>query len=347
MEKKRKERILYFDLIKLIATICVFCCHFTRSMEAQGIGFDFKVMPDNVFGVYLGSYGVSLFFIVSGAALMYVYDDTVDWKNYYVKRFKGIYPLFWLTWTAAFLVNFYNQGGLNHGIPKWSILFSILGCDGNAQWFMATFYLVGEWFLSVIVMLYVVFPLLRWCMRRQPWITMLLSIVLLLALNHAWDSVMPLDCLFLARIPEFAFGMFFIKVIKRPRAWMGLGGIFLIAAALWEEPLLRLDALLRTELVGVVSFLFFAFLLQVFKGILTERLSVFVNRYMYGFFLTHHFVQLLVLQRFRGGYLAASDVLVAFVLCLTVTILAMLLLNRLNQKLLNGIDGCLADRKNR
>ena len=72
MGKSQRERILYFDLIKLIAMLCVFVCHFTRSLEAAVVGFDFKILPDTVFSVYLGSFGVTLFFIVSGAALMYV-----------------------------------------------------------------------------------------------------------------------------------------------------------------------------------------------------------------------------------------------------------------------------------
>lgn len=149
---------------------------------------------------------------------------------------------------------------------------------------------------------------------------------------------MPLDCLFLARIPEFVFGMFFVKVIKKPRAWMGLCGILLVVVAMWNEPLLHLDTLIRTEVVGVVSFLFMSFIFQWFKGSVCRKLSAFVNKYMYGFFLTHHFVQLYVLQKFSGKYLATSDVIVAFLLCLIVTILAMLVLNKCNQSLLKSVE---------
>lgn len=42
MGKSQRERILYFDLIKLIAMLCVFVCHFTRSLEAAGVGFVLK-----------------------------------------------------------------------------------------------------------------------------------------------------------------------------------------------------------------------------------------------------------------------------------------------------------------
>ena len=140
MGKSQRERILYFDLIKLIAMLCVFVCHFTRSLEAAGVGFDFKILPDTVFSVYLGSFGVTLFFIVSGAALMYVYEEKIDIKTYIIKRLKGIYPLFWLTYLFAFFITFYENAGMNQGIPKARIIYSILGCDGNMLWFGPNFY---------------------------------------------------------------------------------------------------------------------------------------------------------------------------------------------------------------
>ena len=90
--------------------LCVFVCHFTRSLEAAGVGFDFKILPDTVFSVYLGSFGVTLFFIVSGAALMYVYEEKIDIKTYIIKRLKGLYPLLRMTYLFAFFITFYERG---------------------------------------------------------------------------------------------------------------------------------------------------------------------------------------------------------------------------------------------
>ena len=73
----KKERLVYFDIIKFIAVICVFTVHFTRTLE-YFLNFDFKILPDRIFGVYLGGFGVTLFFITSGASLMYVYDEKLD-----------------------------------------------------------------------------------------------------------------------------------------------------------------------------------------------------------------------------------------------------------------------------
>lgn len=332
----KKERILYFDLIKLVATLCVFICHFTRTLESHGVGFDFKLLPDNVFTVYLGSFGVSLFFIVSGAALMYVYDEKIDVKNYLIRRFKGIYPLFWLTYIIAFFIMFYKNAGMNHGIPKYRIIYSILGCDGNVQFFQPTFYLVGEWFLSVIILLYVVFPLARIAMKKWPVIVWILSVGIFALCYLVWDSVLPLDCFFIARLPEFLFGMLFVKVIKKPKVWLAVpGAAILLGSVLFESRFLQIDHIIRTEIIGIATFCVLSFVLQWFKGDFITRLSKFIDQYTYGFFLSHHFIQTIVLEKFVGTYLTRADIILACCLCLIVTILSTLWLQRINKMIMN------------
>lgn len=333
--KTNKERIIYFDLIKLIATISVFVCHFTRSLEGHNITFNFKILPDNVFGVYLGSFGVSLFFIVSGAALMYIYDEKLDVKTYLIKRLKGIYPLYWLTYLFAFFITFYNSGGgVWQGIPKYRIIFSILGCDGNVLWFKPAFYLVGEWFLSVIVLLYIIFPILRLEMNKNPYITLAGSIIIFIVCFLVWDSNMPLECLFLARLPEFVFGMFFVKIIKKPNLLLyGVGIFVLFSASIFQNRFISIDSVIATELIGIAAFCVLAYIFQWFKGKITEKISNFVNKYIYGVFLTHHFIQGEVLRQFAGKSLDAIEIILACILCLIVTLFVTISLVKLKAKI--------------
>ena len=127
----KKERLIYLDVIKAIALVFVFSCHFTRSLEANGVGFVCKVLPDQIFDLYIGSFGVTLFFIASGASLMYVYGEKLDWTVYLKKRFTGIYPMFWIAFLTATFISFFRDGGIRKGVPGWKIIFSILGIDGN------------------------------------------------------------------------------------------------------------------------------------------------------------------------------------------------------------------------
>lgn len=107
----KKERILYFDAIKLLAVIFVFICHFTRTLEQYQISYQVKFLPDGLFSIYTGTVGSALFFIVSGAVLMYVYQDKLDLKKYFLKRFMGIYPMFWISFIVFYCVQFFICGG--------------------------------------------------------------------------------------------------------------------------------------------------------------------------------------------------------------------------------------------
>lgn len=107
-----KKRILYFDAIKFVAIIFVFVCHFARTLERYHISYGFKILPDALFSIYTGTAGSVLFFIVSGAALMHVYQDQINLKSYFMKRVKGIYLMFWISFIIFFCIQFYTGGGM-------------------------------------------------------------------------------------------------------------------------------------------------------------------------------------------------------------------------------------------
>ena len=62
----KKARLNYLDVLRVIAILPVIVCHYTRSQEYAGVGFVNKILPDSFFSVYLGDYGVAIFFAVSG-----------------------------------------------------------------------------------------------------------------------------------------------------------------------------------------------------------------------------------------------------------------------------------------
>lgn len=103
----KKERLFYLDFIRTIATISILLTHFNAiyifSYPEQS---DKAVITSRVFGLYIGDFGVSLFFIISGAALMYIYGEKMDLKTFYYKRFKSIFPMFWLAYFFAFFILF-------------------------------------------------------------------------------------------------------------------------------------------------------------------------------------------------------------------------------------------------
>lgn len=328
----KKERILYFDVIKLVAVILVFTCHFTRSLEYYGINFDFKVLPDSIFSLYSGNLGVILFFIISGASLMYVYEDRLDLKKFYKKRFLGIYPMFWIAFIISFLANFYVNRGYDHTIPKKYFIFSILGCDGNAAWYVKTFYQVGEWFLSVIVLLYIVFPLLRKLVNDFTWLTLVLVTAIALLISFNYNATLPVECFFVNRIPEFVFGMIFMKKIKKVNLWMLIPSIICLSMfEIFQFP--TINTMIRIYCVGVSSFLVLVFLFSHIKWNFIKVISAFISKYSYPIFLVHHSFMIIFFRNFWGLTLTVTDILILY----TMTALLTLLLSYLLVKLTNHV----------
>lgn len=76
--EKRKDQIFYYDVIRAVACLSVIIIHFNASFSAWSGGvftYPNAVFPNFIFNqsVYLGDLGVSLFFILSGAAIPYLW----------------------------------------------------------------------------------------------------------------------------------------------------------------------------------------------------------------------------------------------------------------------------------
>lgn len=323
----KKERLYYLDMIKLIAVIAVFTIHFTKSLETSGIGFNYRILPDTVFSLYLGAYGVSLFFIVSGAVLMYMYADReIDWGAYLKKRFLGIYPMFWLAFAFFFVIKWIRYPHFEQGIRRGTILFSLLGIDGQVGTYTLTFYMLGEWFLTVIIVMYILFPILKKLVLRNPWITFAVFTILTLISAYSWnDDVLEQDAFFFHRIPEFLFGMIFVHYIKKVRWYMlvpALGVLAVFGIGSFPE----LNYMVRIMLIGISSFVIWVFLFSFMKGRVIEGISRFIDGYCYPIFLTHHIIMLLLLPYWSGRTFGWKRIWFMYGICVVLTLGASALL---------------------
>ena len=175
----KKERLFYLDFVRAIAVISILITHFNaRYLYLSPPMPEKAVLTTTVSNIYIGSWGVSLFFIISGAALMYVYQERIEIKKFYKKRFLSIYPMFWIAYIVAFFYLFYTNKMIpGSGVPKINFIYTILGMDGMVAAYIPTYYILGEWFLGAIILMYVLFPLLWKGVKKQPIITFGLSII--------------------------------------------------------------------------------------------------------------------------------------------------------------------------
>lgn len=314
-----KERLVYVDLLRVIAMVPVVVCHFTRSLESAGVGYSNKILPDTVFGVYLGDFGVCIFFVLSGISLMYTYDGELEIKKYIKKRFLGIYPMFWLTWILAFSYLTYKNAGLSmwNGISKNKFLLTIIGMDGYTLWYGANFYILGEWFLGCIILLYMLFPILKFGVEKKPVITAIIILLIYFIGSKIYNGKIPVSIFFLFRIPEFAFGMYLVKYFKNIKWYMALTS-FAILFCFELFSMNTVEILYKNTLIGISTVILVKFLCQKIKSQGFYEIFAKIGKYCYVIFLTHHFVIQEITMRFTGKYLSKSEVYAVFLLCLIV-----------------------------
>ncbi|MCM1324608.1 MAG: acyltransferase family protein [Acetobacter sp.] len=108
--------------------------------------------------------GVALFFILSGAVLIARYRDDFNFKEFYAKRFIRICVPQWIGFIGAFLLCFVvNKNIINF---DWrGMVISFLGLNYTslswAELGIRVMWIIGEWFTAVIIIVYLLFPFLR------------------------------------------------------------------------------------------------------------------------------------------------------------------------------------------
>lgn len=329
-----KERVRYFDAIKFLAVICVFVSHFSRTLEYYQISYSFKILPDNIFSVYTGTVGCALFFIVSGAALMYVYQEKLNLKNYFLKRFKGIYPMLWIAFIIFFALRFYIEKGYDKSIPIWRIVFSFTGFDGLVAFFCSTFYTVGEWFLGVLIIMYIIFPILRKLVNEFPYATLIVSTLIGLIVDYTYNNpYISVTIIPIVWIPAFVLGMVFVKNIKDA----GTCPLVLSMTILAIFTIFDLDfchTMTRVYIVGMALFFILVNLFKNFEGNTFRAMSGFVSKYCYPIFLVHHRMMFFLMGRFSGYQFSAGDVICLFVFMVLVSFAASYLIDRVTNAIL-------------
>ncbi|MDF7663235.1 acyltransferase [Bifidobacterium sp. ESL0763] len=322
---RHKPRLFYLDWVRAISVLLVIVAHFNVPALLTH-----PIFANYPFHIFLGDLGVSQFLIISGAALMYTYGDEehLDLKTFYWKRFKSIFPMFWLAFLFANTFIYIKNGGEpTVNAPLWTIVLSFFGIDSYAAAAgFLTFATTGEWFIGFIVIFYVLFPLLRYGVNKHPVLTAAIVIALYVATIALKPSfhTLPLELMPTSRLPELLFGMYFIKYISKSNLLMAIGSvIFLILQQIFG---FIPDTLLTISLVGIAFFLVLARLANIVEFQPIKVVIGTISKYSYAIFLTHHVVieQIFTViktskyaQYAAGAYvLFAADCVVIFVLSL-------------------------------
>lgn len=340
----QRQRIFYLDFIRVLAAILIVITHFNNPYIAED-----PIFLNQPFNIYIGGLGVSLFLIISGSALMYTYgdDEKFSLKEYYYKRFIGIYPMFWIAFIIANAFLFLRNGGhIFSSAPKWSIIFSVFAIDGLiANTSFPTFYTLGEWFLGFIVLFYLIFPILRYGVKKHPVVTAIIISVIYLYMIIKQPRILnlPNDILLPTRLPELVFGMYFVRYIKQvPIPLLFFSGIFLTVQSYYPI----VTGSLAVTIVGICMFLVLVWLAG-FCDHQPVRVPVkSVARYSYAIFLVHHVVISQIFTIVNPMQLSYISKYILFAVdCIIIFSLAVILF-RLEKGTIKYIQAMFADKPN-
>lgn len=180
----------------------------------------------------IGIYGVSIFYVLSGLTLYYVYYDKMkpSWSelcSFFRKRVFRIFPLLWVVTLTSII--------LSRKIPiLFNVFLNLTGLFGFVKW--STFYSTGVWSIGNELVFYTFFPLFVLLAKSRRLLFVLFCILIFIiylyfalqklspeqTLKEQWrDYVNPLNQLFLF-LGGFLIGLLFHKVYFRNIVVLGM-----------------------------------------------------------------------------------------------------------------------------
>lgn len=110
----------------------------------------------------IGVYGVSIFYILSGLTLWYVYrnklNNAQDLSRFFTKRALRIFPLLWIATIASVLLTV-------NGVDMLKLVLNLTGLFGLVDW--NGYYATGAWSIGNELVFYLFFPVFIMLARRS------------------------------------------------------------------------------------------------------------------------------------------------------------------------------------
>ena len=181
LKENKKGNIPEITFVRAFCSIGIVIYHFLAGSRS---GIEFMHNYPN--GTWGAAY-VTAFFVISGVVMYRNYSRISSVGRFWYKRFKSIFPMFYIAYIFCFLESLFKTGDpFPHGQP-WCLIFSLLGIDGYVEGYVPTYYFIGEWFLGAIIIIYLIYPLLLWLFNKNTAV----SAVVVLGL-YIWMLYTPL-----------------------------------------------------------------------------------------------------------------------------------------------------------
>ncbi|GJH02912.1 acyltransferase [Paraburkholderia terrae] len=239
-DEKPIARVLFLDVIRVFSLLLIICYHFDAGINDvhPGVPLVGKLV---VFRQSIGDLGVALFIILSGAALTLHGDRAFNFVTFFKKRILAIYPSYWVCYLTISVFLFFLRGVAQGRSEYWKFILTFFAMDGYLGAIIQNdYYLIGEWFVGFIIVMYLLFPILRLVANRFP-VSAAVGLLLLIGLiDHYYGHLFQFPEIRnpLIRLPDFFFGICFVKYIyPRKKIVLPASLIIFVAYVRWGEAL--------------------------------------------------------------------------------------------------------------
>jgi peptidoglycan/LPS O-acetylase OafA/YrhL len=296
-----KDRNFSLDVIRAVSVLMIIFFHYNCE-TVRIISKDVNLLS---FYGYAGNIGVSMFLILSGAALTFSTRESFSIGNFFKKRFLAIFPLFWTVYIlfvlgSTILLRTYLFPD-RHPV---SFILTILGIDGLMTYRGLNYYLIGEWFLGCILILYLLYPAIRYLFYINKHVLLVISLVLCLVLERIYCLDMPLLWFPLFRMFEFVFGMYFITFSKEHVQKQNILLLIISASGILTILLFYTggSVFISNIAVGILCFTALISLsnMHLPKSPLFRESIRILSKYSFTAFLLHHLMLVQIVQTFQN-----------------------------------------------
>lgn len=200
--KSKSERSGGLDVLRFLAVLVVFFAHYTDTFNVS-----YQIVPENLKWAPIFRYGrvaLLVLFMISG----YVITMTSmgrNLKDFMIARLSRIYPLFWVSCIAAFILprlvghSYLEYSSFKVFLANLTMIAPVVG----APLINPIFYtLVVQFFFYLFIALIIIF-------KAWKWILPIIGLLLIYTAFHALDRDMGIQNFF----PSYAAGMliYFIR----------------------------------------------------------------------------------------------------------------------------------------